>query len=116
MKRKQLQNVILVFLLLIAPALADYGSIAYSPSTQEYGYSHGWATRDEADDEALNNCYVDDARIVIWVRDGWAALALNKETGEWATGWSSASRSEAESIALQNVDGGGASILCWVRS
>jgi hypothetical protein len=110
---RKIVPVLLFALLLGSPALADFASIAYSPSTGEYGYSHGWATRQQADATALSNCPAADARIVVWVENGWAALAKDSN-GEWSTGWSLNSRAEAEDIAIESIYP--ARILVWVRS
>lgn len=92
---------------------ARYGAIAFSPSTGAYGFSHDWSSRAQAERDAVGHCAGPDARAVIWVKNGWAALARN-EDGDWSTGWSGNSRAEAEQIALAKVYGG--HILCWVYS
>jgi hypothetical protein len=95
--------------------LADYGAIAYSPSTQKYGYSYNCYSLAEARLVALQNCPVSDAKVVVWVHNGWAALAVN-DTGAYGWGWSNYSRARAEAFALSNVRGGGGRILCWLAS
>jgi hypothetical protein len=106
--------VFLALALLVGQAWAEkYGAIAYSPATGKYGYSSDCATRAGAEKLALSNCIASDARIAIWVKDGWAALYRNSN-GAWHSAWSGNSRQEAESIAKSKVPGG--TLLCWVFS
>jgi hypothetical protein len=95
--------------------LADYGAIAYSPATGKYGYSHNCGSLAEARVIALQNYPVSDAQIVVWVENGWAALAVN-DSGAYGWGWSTYSLAEAELYALNNVRGGGGRIRCWIAS
>src|SRR5690606_2804301 len=83
------------------PAWVDqFGAISYSPSTGAYGRSWNWSTRERAEDVANGYCAQADCRVVVWVRNGCAALAVAQgDRGLWGWAWSS-SRSEAESLAL----------------
>lgn len=111
---KRFISVFLLLFLLLQPALGDqFGAISFSPSTGKWGYSHGFTSRNAAEADAVMRCHVPDARAVVWVKNGWAALAQAAD-GSWGTGWSTNSRAEAEEIALQEAGGG--SILCWVFS
>ncbi len=108
--------VVLLMLCRAHPAAAQsnkFAAIAFSPSTGSYAYAHGWGSRNSAEADAVSRCNGHDARSVVWVKNGWAALARNSN-GAWATGWSNNSRDEAEAIALSRVRGG--RILCWVYS
>jgi hypothetical protein len=114
---KRLYMLCLFLLALFAqPALADsYAAIAYSPRTGAYGYSYDYSSRSQAERAALNRCRGNDARVVVWVKNGWAAVARSRN-GSWATGWSSRSKSRARYLARRNVRGGGGRNLVWVYS
>jgi hypothetical protein len=98
-------------------ARADFAAIAYSPSTNKYGYWYGARSRGAAENGAMRKCNGDDRRVVVWVENGWAALAANND-GRWGYGWSTSSRAEAEGNALNNAGGAGdgAYVLCWAAS
>jgi hypothetical protein len=86
-----------------AAASADrYAAIAFSNSTGAYGYSYNCSSRGEAELLALSYCNASDARIVVWVRNGYCALALGNDVG--AAGWAWASTaSEARALALNEA-------------
>lgn len=105
----------LAVMMLQVQAWADkFGAIAYSPSTGQYSYSNNCRSRAQAEEMALARCLEPDARIAVWVKDGWAVLYRNPDTGAWKTAWSVNNRQEAEFIAQSSVPGG--SLLCWVFS
>jgi hypothetical protein len=95
-------------------ARADFAAIAYSPSTNKYGYWFGANSRAAAENGAMRNCDGADRRVVVWVENGWTALAVNSD-GRWGYGWSTTSRADAERRAL-NSAGNGAYILYWAAS
>ena len=68
-------------LALAAPATAraddTYAAIAYSEKTGKYGYGYNFDSRDAAEDRAVSECKADDAKVVVWARNGWCALALS---------------------------------------
>jgi hypothetical protein len=99
-------------------ARADaFAAIAYSPSTGNYGSWYGADCQATAENGALNNCGGEDRQVVVWVENGWAALAVNNDGG-WGYGWSTNSLDEAEGNAINGAGGSGcgAYILCWVAS
>jgi hypothetical protein len=99
-------------------ARADpYAAIAYSESTGQYGYTYGYQDLGAAQCDAVSNANAADAHVVVWVENGWAALAVNNDGG-WGYGWSTRSQAAAERIALNGAGGAacGAHILCWVAS
>ena len=105
---------LLALLLNSAQAWAEkYGAIAYSPDSGKYGYSSDCGTRERAESLALSHCIAVDARVAIWVKDGWAALYKNSG-GQWHTAWSSNSREDAEAIARSKVPNG--RLICWIYS
>lgn len=115
---KPIRCAVVVLVLLfgsVGAAWADYAAIAYSTSTGQYGYSFGQVSRASAERVALQKCKANDAEAVVWVSNGWAAVAVGND-GSYGTGWSTRSRAAAEKIALRNVTGNGARILCWVAS
>jgi hypothetical protein len=95
-------------------ASAEYGAIAYSPETQSWGYAAGYGSRADAEIVAKSRCKGSDARPVVWVRNGWAALAVGDD-GVRGWGWSTSSLADAKSRAIQNA-GPNASIRRWVFS
>jgi hypothetical protein len=79
----------LLALALLCPrpvAAGEYGAIAYSPATGNYGYSFQYDSQDAAERAALRKCAEDDAVLAGWVRDGWCALAVEPGSGT-AYGW-----------------------------
>jgi hypothetical protein len=74
-----------------------YAAIAYAPSSGRHGYAFGHRSRAEAESRALDECGGGDARIVVWARNGWCALALGAETGRYGWGWGSTSQRARES-------------------
>jgi hypothetical protein len=100
--------------ILAGSAFADFGAIAYSPETGSWAYSYGFRNRQAAEDDALNRCDGADAQIVVWVENGWAALAVGDD-GAYGWGWSGCSRADAESRALSQA-GDNARIACWMSS
>lgn len=56
-----------------------YGALSYSPKTGKYGYSWNHTTRAAAEKAALAECKADDAKIVTWVKFGWAALVIAED-------------------------------------
>src|SRR5205823_5288063 len=90
---KPIRSLVVAVLLLCvaAPAVwADHGAIAYSPETGKYGYSYNCGSRAQAERLALRNCPADDAAVKVWVKNGYAALAVNDD-GDYGWGWSGTS-------------------------
>ena len=80
-----------------ADARDRYGAIAWSPSTERYGYSHNYGNRGSAESRALNECGVGDCEVAVWFRNACGALAVSSD-GAWGYGWagsSSAARNRA---------------------
>ena len=82
---------ILFALVLVAPALQAeddrYAAIAYSPSTNRWGWGTNYLTKDEAIARAVRECGRDDAR-TNWCRNAWIALAISdKSPGGWGSAW-----------------------------
>jgi len=88
---------------LAAPAAAraddTFAAIAYSESTNRYGYSYGYDSRAGAEDRAITECKADDAKIVVWGRNAYVALAVSDE-GAYGYAWAS-TEGQAKRLALQ---------------
>ncbi len=110
---KRMLLLALMFLLAAQAWAEKYGAIAYSPATGKWGYSNQCDSRQRAEQIAMENCPAADARVAIWVKNGWAALCRNS-SGAWHSAWSSNSLEEAERIARAKVPGG--KRVCWVYS
>ena len=65
-----------------------YAAIAYSQSTGRYGYSSGFAAEVNARRQALKECKAADAKVVLIVGNGYAALALGDDTSAYGFGHS----------------------------
>jgi len=66
-----------------------YGAIAISKRTLQSGVSWNDSSREEAETKALRACgqYSNDCRIIVFVRNGCAALAVGQ--GGWGSAWAS---------------------------
>jgi hypothetical protein len=56
-----------------------YGALAYSPKTGKYGYAWDQLTRTAAEELARAECKANDAKVLAWVRTGWAALVIAED-------------------------------------
>ncbi len=94
-----------------APAHAaegdTYAAIAYSPSSGNWGDTTSASSSLQAQAGALAVCGGDDARVVVVVKNGFAALAVSQD-GSYGYAWGT-SQEIAESIALAKCvqQGGG---------
>src|SRR5579871_6092055 len=82
----------LLLLLWFAPANAakadNYGAIAYSPSTGNYGYSYRWPTREKAESVARSYCKETDTEILTWFKgDWWGCLVMDLDGEAYGWGW-----------------------------
>lgn len=90
----------------------NYGAIAYSTSSGNYGYSYDYSSQWEAEQAALDRCNDDDCEILVWFANNCAALAKGRAGIGYAYGNSQA---EAESLALDKCSDhtSGCRVLCW---
>jgi len=65
-----------------------FAAIAFSQATGSYGYGYGFDSRGDAEKEALAQSSGDDAKVVVWVKNGWAALAVGDDNA-YGYGWAS---------------------------
>jgi hypothetical protein len=96
-------------LLLVAPPVAAqppnttyYAALAFSTSTGKYGYTSGWLSDSNARRVALKNCKAEDARVLVVVGNGYAALALGDDRTVYGYGYGETA-SEAKQHALKNA-------------
>jgi hypothetical protein len=95
--------VLFALVLGLAPALQAapedrYAAIAYSPSTNKWGWGTNYPTKEEAIARAVKECGKDDAR-TNWCRNAWVALAISdKSKGGWGSAWG-ATEAEARKAA-----------------
>lgn len=97
-------------IVLAGPATAEeFGAIAFSQSTEAYGFSHNYSTRRQAENVALNACAerAGDCRIAVWFYDMCGALAVGDGDGWGAAyeGSQSAAQSSALNYCRQNTTG-----------
>src|SRR5436190_6267409 len=56
-----------------------YGALVYSPKTGKYGYSWNHDSRAAAEKAALAQCKEPDAKVLTWVKFGWAVLVIAED-------------------------------------
>ena len=69
----------LIIALALAPSLHaanSYAAVAYSPSTGQWGYGHGYPNQSQAISRARSECGQADAR-TFWCKNAWIALAIS---------------------------------------
>lgn len=98
-----------------ASSAAEWGTIAYSPSTGAMGYSHNWPDEVDAELTALAKCeqYADDCTTAISFRNACGAIAVGRDGG-WGASWGT-NRTKAEQAALRrcNQYDGGCKVRRW---
>lgn len=76
--------------------MPNYGAIAYSVTTKQFGYSYGWSEPDEAQRVAMQSCKASDALLLCCECDCWIALTQSESSKAYgwayATSWKDASR------------------------
>ena len=75
----------------VAPALQAagdrYAAVAYSPTTNRWGFGNNFATKGEAIARALSECGRADAQ-TSWCKNAWIALAISdRRPGGYGSGW-----------------------------
>lgn len=83
-----------------APATSAnrYAAIAYSHTTGWIGSASNCGSRAEAEALALRKCRGGDAKVVVWARNGFCALASAGRPGAVGYAWAT-TRDEAENLA-----------------
>jgi hypothetical protein len=87
-----------------------FAAVAFSSATKKYGYAFNCASRERAEQLAIEKCGASDARAVTWCKNAWMAIAKgsNNSTG-W--GWGK-TEDEARTRAAQGCPGGGNVVVC----
>jgi hypothetical protein len=83
----------------IAPARGNVGAIAVSGATTSFGWAADYATREQAESEAVSRCGVSDCRAVVWFTSSCAAV-VKGEAGVVHASWAKPDRRSAEQAAL----------------
>lgn len=85
-----------------APALADYGALAYDDGAHKYGFSWNEGNERKAEDNALKSCGSDKCKVVF--RTGskeCGAIATSADGKAWGAG-KHAKRDTAQLAAIEN--------------
>src|SRR5262245_5130093 len=85
----------------------SFAAIAYSAKTGNVGVAYNFGDRWSAEKEAIKLCDADDAKVVVWVNNGFCALALGEDKGAYGVGWSwgdGANTRDAKQNALEEAD------------
>ena len=75
-----------------------YAAIAYSPASGKFGSSYSYGSQASARRAALSVCQEPDARIVVWSRNCYCALAVGKD-GYGAGFGSTAKQARADALS-----------------
>ena len=82
------------------PIPDKFAAIAFSTTTHTWGYSYGVGDLESAQHKAVQFCKANDAKVVIWAKNGWyCALAVGAE-GSWGAK-SAATAEQAKAEALE---------------
>lgn len=96
-------------------ASGPYCAIAYSPSTGRWGHGENYPNRASAEARALAECSTYDARVVVWVHHGYAALAVDNSHGRYGVGYA-ASLARAKRNAIRGCNSPNAHVVQSVWS
>jgi len=95
---------------------AEWGSIAFSPSTGATGYSHNYDTRNTAGEWAISYCDANDCRIVVNFQNACGAVAVGRNGG-WGSDWGTTrANAEANAIVACRTHDSGCRTKRWVCS
>jgi Domain of unknown function (DUF4189) len=110
---KNLTRVILLTVVALALGLTSavsaadrYAAVAFSPSTNRWGYGNGYFTRAEATARAVVECGQSDA-VTSWCKNAWIALAISDRSPGgygWASTASGARRRALAECRVRNAD------------
>jgi hypothetical protein len=95
-----------------ASAADNYGAIAFSQTTGNWGYTYDYGSRGSAEQGALNKCG-GGCSVVLWFKNACGALATGGGNG-YGTGWAG-TRGRAQGIAMSNcrARAHGCGIVAW---
>jgi hypothetical protein len=97
-----------------APALAQYGAIAWDKETGKYGASWNQGSQKGADEVALSDCGATGCKVIIRTSRAMCAALATNEGGKYAGGAARKNRDAARLAALKNCREGNAG-ECIVR-
>jgi serine/threonine-protein kinase len=91
-----------------------FGAIAYSASTQRWGYSKDFSSREGAERRAITECNAGDCVVKVWFGNACGAIA-KAQNGSVGWGWDN-SKAVAEGKAMQECFkvGNNCTVLCSV--
>jgi Domain of unknown function (DUF4189) len=101
-------------LLTSAPAVAQYGAIAWDRETGKYGASWNQDSQKRAEEVALSDCGATGCKVIIRTRRAMCAALATNEGGKYAGGAARGDRDAARVAALKNCQKGKAG-ECTVR-
>lgn len=81
----------------------NFGAIAFSPTTEIFGYSRDFQSQGSAEDRAITECRKaggdDDCEIVVWFKNTCGALASDGEGAYGAEWGETAHQAQAQALA-----------------
>lgn len=78
----------------------SFAAIAYSMATRNFGYSYNYGSLEQAQRAALSECKGQDAKAIIWAKNGWyCALAVAKDGSYGCASGPTAAKARAEALA-----------------
>ena len=83
-----------------------YGAIAYSAKSGNYGYSHGFSNRAQAEQRAKRECGQTDCEIAAWYQNACGAVAAGDDE-VWAGGNGNSERAARTDAQKDCVNNGG---------
>lgn len=108
-----------VSLLLPAVAVAQrnyFGAIAYAPTGKALGWSYNFASRKQAEREALKNCnkHGGGCKIANWFRNACGAIAIGTNGG-WGADWGvSLNQAKSKTVKQCGKYDSGCKVVRWV--
>ncbi|AFZ44013.1 hypothetical protein PCC7418_1845 [Halothece sp. PCC 7418] len=104
----------------LAQSQSNYGAIAYSSSSDVYGRSWNYSSRQQAETRALRECQSrsaqNDCTVVTWFRDACGALATTPNNGYGGDWGNSIVAAERNALQICSQYGRNCTILTSVCS
>ena len=117
MKRAVLVMVILTVMVIPSVSMADFGALAYSPSTGRCEGAFGYDSAEDALYAAQANCGYRDCVGMAWFENSCGALAM-ASNGEISSSHGRSSEVIARESAIYECyrKGSGCRVICWACS
>ena len=93
----------------LAWAEDNFGAIAISDSTGQWGLTYDYSSKASAEKEAVKQCGASDCAVEVWFKNSCGAVAKNGLEVAYGLG---DSREEAEEAAIDALAGAG-KIVAW---